>query len=61
MGGAREKDVVLQIALRLARKLKEELGLDVVLTRSTDVFVELKERPRNGAAAGPTPLGPAES
>lgn len=43
-GGAREKDVVLQIALRVARKLKEELGLDVVLTRSTDVFVELKER-----------------
>jgi N-acetylmuramoyl-L-alanine amidase len=43
-GGSREKDVVLQIALRLARKLKEELGLDVVLTRSTDVFVELKER-----------------
>jgi len=43
-GGSREKDVVLQIALRLARKLKEELGLDVVLTRSTDVFIELKER-----------------
>jgi len=44
VGGSREKDVVLQIALRLARKLKEELGLDVVLTRSTDVFIELKER-----------------
>lgn len=44
VGGVREKDVVLQIALRLAAKLKEELGLDVVLTRSTDVFVELKER-----------------
>ncbi len=43
-GGVREKDVVLQIALRLAHKLKDELGLDVVLTRSTDVFIELKER-----------------
>lgn len=43
-GGTREKDVVLQIALRLAHRLKEELGLDVVLTRSTDVFLELQER-----------------
>jgi N-acetylmuramoyl-L-alanine amidase len=43
-GGTREKDVVLQIALRLAHKLKDELGLDVVMTRSTDVFLELQER-----------------
>lgn len=43
-GGTKEKDVVLQIALKLARKLREELGLDVVLTRSTDVFLELQER-----------------
>src|ERR1039457_2145270 len=43
-GGTREKDVVLNIALKLARKLKEELGLDVILTRSTDVFLELQER-----------------
>jgi N-acetylmuramoyl-L-alanine amidase len=43
-GGSREKDIVLQIALKLARKLREELGLDVVMTRSTDVFIELKER-----------------
>ena len=42
--GTREKDIVLQIALRLAHKLREELGLDVVLTRSTDVFIELQER-----------------
>jgi N-acetylmuramoyl-L-alanine amidase len=44
VGGTREKDVVLQIALRLAHRLKDELGLDVVLTRSTDVFLELQER-----------------
>ena len=43
-GGTREKDIVLQIALKVARKLRDELGLDVVMTRSTDVFIELKER-----------------
>ena len=43
-GGTKEKDVVLQIALKLAQKLRDELGLDVVLTRSTDVFLELQER-----------------
>lgn len=42
--GTREKDVVLQIALKLANKLRDELGLDVVLTRKTDVFLELQER-----------------
>ncbi|SNB45556.1 N-acetylmuramoyl-L-alanine amidase [Geobacter sp. DSM 9736] len=42
--GVREKDVVLQISLKLAKKLREELGLDVVMTRSTDVFLELQER-----------------
>jgi N-acetylmuramoyl-L-alanine amidase len=42
--GTQEKDVVLQLALKLARKLRDDLGLDVVLTRSTDVFVELQER-----------------
>jgi N-acetylmuramoyl-L-alanine amidase len=43
-GGTREKDIVLQLGLKLARKLKEDLGIDAVLTRSTDVFVELQER-----------------
>lgn len=43
-GGTREKDVVLQIGLRLAKKLREELGVEVVMTRSTDVFLELQER-----------------
>lgn len=44
VGGTKEKDVVLQIGLKLAHKLKEELGIDVVLTRSTDEFIELQER-----------------
>jgi N-acetylmuramoyl-L-alanine amidase len=43
-GGTREKDVVLQIARRLAGKIRDELGIDVVMTRSTDVFIELQER-----------------
>ena len=42
--GTNEKDVVLEIGLRLARKLRDELGLDVVMTRSSDVFLELQER-----------------
>lgn len=42
--GAQEKDVVLAIGLRLAGKLREELGVDVVMTRSTDIFIPLEER-----------------
>jgi N-acetylmuramoyl-L-alanine amidase len=42
--GIQEKDVVLAIGLRLKDLLKEELGVDVVMTRSTDVFIPLEER-----------------
>lgn len=42
--GVQEKDVVLAIGLKLRALLKEELGLDVVMTRSTDVFIPLEER-----------------
>jgi N-acetylmuramoyl-L-alanine amidase len=42
--GSREKDVVLDIGLKLAKKLKEEMGIDVVMTRSTDVFIPLEAR-----------------
>ncbi|WP_298438993.1 N-acetylmuramoyl-L-alanine amidase [Geobacter sp.] len=42
--GTQEKDVVLAIGLKLAEKLRSELGLDVVMTRSTDVFIPLEER-----------------
>jgi N-acetylmuramoyl-L-alanine amidase len=42
--GLQEKDVVLAIGLKLRERLKEELGLDVVMTRSTDVFIPLEER-----------------
>jgi len=43
-GGAQEKDIVLSIGLKLRQLLKEELGLDVVMTRSSDVFIPLEER-----------------
>lgn len=42
--GIQEKDVVLSIGLKLRDLLKEELGLDVVMTRSSDVFIPLEER-----------------
>lgn len=42
--GIQEKDVVLAIGLQLRELLKDELGVDVVMTRSTDVFIPLEER-----------------
>src|SRR6185436_16553432 len=37
--GLQEKDLVLDVALRLERLVRQELRTDVLLTRSTDVFV----------------------
>ncbi len=42
--GIQEKDVVLAIGLKLRELFREELGVDVVMTRSTDVFIPLEER-----------------
>lgn len=42
--GIQEKDVVLAIGLKLRDLFREELGVDVVMTRSTDVFIPLEER-----------------
>ena len=42
--GTREKDIVLDIGRNVAEKIRQELGIDAVLTRSTDVFLELQER-----------------
>jgi N-acetylmuramoyl-L-alanine amidase len=42
--GTKEKDVVLEMGLRLAKKIREELGIDVVMTRSSDIFIPLEER-----------------
>jgi N-acetylmuramoyl-L-alanine amidase len=43
-GGLQEKDLVLDVALRLERLVREELRADVVMTRSSDVFIPLEER-----------------
>ncbi len=42
--GLKEKDIVLDIAKKLAPVLKKELGCEVVLTRKDDVFISLEER-----------------
>jgi N-acetylmuramoyl-L-alanine amidase len=42
--GTREKDIVLQIGTKLATRIRDDLGIDAVMTRSTDVFIELQER-----------------
>jgi N-acetylmuramoyl-L-alanine amidase len=42
--GVHEKNVALQIAKKLAQKIKAELGLEVILTRNRDRFLTLEER-----------------
>jgi len=49
--GIREKDVTLGVVRRLG-PLLETLGVNVVYTRTTDVFVPLRERGRLANAAG---------
>jgi N-acetylmuramoyl-L-alanine amidase len=50
--GLLEKDLVLDVALRLERLVRKELGADVVMTRSTDVFIPLEERTAVANARG---------
>lgn len=42
--GLEEKDLVLDVALRLGKLLEQRLGADVVYTRQDDTFVPLEER-----------------
>ena len=42
--GIEEKDVVLDVALRLGRLLHDRLGAEVIYTRSDDTFVPLETR-----------------
>ena len=42
--GVKEKDIVLSIARTLAKKIKEEIGCDVFLTRNKDIFLPLERR-----------------
>jgi N-acetylmuramoyl-L-alanine amidase len=43
--GFMEKDVTLDIARRLRSILVDQLGLEVIMTRTGDVFIPLEERP----------------
>jgi N-acetylmuramoyl-L-alanine amidase len=43
-GGIAEKDLVLAIAKKVAVKLKNEMGIDVVLTRKDDRYIPLEDR-----------------
>jgi N-acetylmuramoyl-L-alanine amidase len=51
--GLMEKDVALDLAVRLRKLLRDRLGVRVLMTRSEDVFVPLPERSAfaNGAKA----------
>ena len=44
VGGLAEKDLVLSVAKKLAVKLRKEMGVQVVLTRTDDRFVALEDR-----------------
>lgn len=43
-GGMMEKDVVLDVGKKLRKMLTEELGVEVIMTRDTDIFIPLEER-----------------
>ena len=42
--GLKEKDIVLDVGIRLKRLIKDKIGADVVMTRETDIFIPLEER-----------------
>ena len=44
VGGIEEKDVVLDVALRLGRLLHDRLGAEIIYTRSDDTFIPLETR-----------------
>ncbi|WP_339295493.1 N-acetylmuramoyl-L-alanine amidase [Paenibacillus sp. FSL W7-1279] len=51
--GLQEKDVVLAVSLAVKNRLEAEYGdVQVLLSRSSDVFLELDERTRKANAAG---------
>ena len=50
--GVPEKDIALAISVRLAQLLRDELGVDVVMTRTDDQSVSLRERGLTAVRAG---------
>lgn len=43
-GGLKEKDLVLDIAMKLKTLIEEKLGGEVIMTRTDDTFIPLEER-----------------
>jgi N-acetylmuramoyl-L-alanine amidase len=43
--GLAEKELVLDVTLRLGALIEQRMGAEVIYTRSTDVFIPLEERP----------------
>ncbi len=43
-GGIEEKQIVLDVALRVGKLLKQRLGADVIFTRDNDTFIPLETR-----------------
>ena len=43
-GGLREKDLVLDVALRLKKLIENKMESEVIMTRSDDTFIALEER-----------------
>lgn len=51
--GLKEKDIVLAVSLAIKKQLESEYeGVQVLLSRSTDVFLELRDRTSKANAAG---------
>lgn len=44
--GFKEKDIALKIALEVGEQLEKNPNIKVIYTRKTDVFIELKDRPK---------------
>lgn len=40
-----EKNIALNVALKVGKLLEKDASVDVIYTRKTDVFIELRERP----------------
>ena len=55
-GGSHEKDVVLEIAKRVRRKLDAEPNMRVLMTRDADFFVPLERARAEGAARAGRPV-----
>ena len=45
-GGYIEKNIVLDVALKVGKILEKESDIEVIYTRKTDVFIELIDRPK---------------